>query len=65
MPQVQKAPVDPTIDPKSQTAADEAARKEKERQQHGVTATKTILTSGAGVVDDEDEGSSRKRTSLG
>ena len=62
MPQVQSAPVDPAIDPKSQAAADEASRRAKERQQKGTTATKTILTSGAGVTDDEQ---TQKKTSLG
>ena len=52
-PSVSAAPVNPEIDPVSQANADEAARKAKERQQKGTTATKTILTSGLGVVEDE------------
>lgn len=52
-PSVSAAPVNPEIDPASQASADEAARKAKERQQKGTTATKTILTSGLGVVDDD------------
>lgn len=63
MPAVPAAPVDPAIDPKSQEAADEAARRAKERQQKGTTATKTILTSGAGVTDDEQV--DKKKSSLG
>ena len=49
-PTVTEAPLPTEIDPKAQTAADETARKARERQQAGVTATKTILTSG---LDDE------------
>lgn len=52
-PAVAAAPVNTKIDPASQASADEAARKAKERQQKGTTATKTILTSGLGVVDDD------------
>lgn len=52
-PAVSAAPVNTEIDPASQASADEAARKAKERQQKGTTATKTILTSGLGVVDDD------------
>lgn len=52
-PAVAAAPVNTEIDPVSQASADEAARKAKERQQKGTTATKTILTSGLGVVDDD------------
>lgn len=63
MPAVQSAPVNPEVDPKSQEAADEASRKAKERQQKGTTATKTILTSGAGVTDDEQI--DKKKSSLG
>ncbi len=63
MPAVQSAPVDPAIDPKSQASADEAARKAKERQQKGTTSTKTILTSGVGVVDDVED--NVKKNSLG
>ena len=63
MPAVQAAPVDPAIDPTSQASADEAARKAKERQQKGTTSTKTILTSGAGVVDDIED--NVKKNSLG
>lgn len=63
MPEVQAAPVNSEIDPKSQASADEAARKAKERQQKGTTSTKTILTSGAGVVDDVED--NVKKNSLG
>lgn len=63
MPAVQAAPVNPEVDPKSQASADEAARKTKERQQKGITSTKTILTSGVGVVDDADD--NIKKNSLG
>ena len=63
MPAVQPAPVNPEVDPKSQEAADEASRKAKERQQKGTTATKTILTSGAGVTDDEQ--TDKKKANLG
>lgn len=52
-PSVSAAPVNTEIDPASQASADEAARKAKERQQKGTTATKTILTSGLGVVDED------------
>lgn len=52
-PSVSSAPVNTEIDPASQASADEAARKAKERQQKGTTATKTILTSGLGVVDED------------
>ena len=52
-PSVSPAPVNTEIDPVSQANADEAARKAKERQQKGTTATKTILTSGLGVVDED------------
>lgn len=52
-PSVSPAPVNTEIDPASQASADEAARKAKERQQKGTTATKTILTSGLGVVDED------------
>lgn len=52
-PAVAAAPVNTEIDPASQASADEAARKAKERQQKGTTATKTILTSGLGAVDDD------------
>lgn len=61
-PAVAAAPVNPEIDPASQASADEAARKAKERQQKGTTATKTILTSGLGVVDDD---SNVKKAQLG
>lgn len=61
-PSVSAAPVNPEIDPASQASADEAARKAKERQQKGTTATKTILTSGLGVVDEE---LSTKKAELG
>ena len=63
MPKVEPAPVNPEIDPKSQEAADEASRRAKERQQKGTTATKTILTSGAGVLDDEQI--DKKKSNLG
>lgn len=52
-PSVTAAPVNPEIDPESQANADEAARKAKERQQKGTTSSKTILTSGLGVVEDD------------
>lgn len=61
-PAVAAAPVNPEIVPASQASADEAARKAKERQQKGTTATKTILTSGLGVVDDD---SNVKKAQLG
>lgn len=61
-PSVSAAPVNPEIDPASQASADEAARKAKERQQKGTTATKTILTSGLGVVDED---LSTKKAELG
>lgn len=51
-PSVTPAPVNPEIDPEAQASADEAARKAKERQQKGTTATGTILTSGLGTEDD-------------
>lgn len=63
MPATQAAPVNPEIDSKSQEAADEASRRTKERQQKGTTATKTILTSGAGVIDDEQV--DKKKANLG
>lgn len=62
-PSVAPAPVNPEIDPESQANADEAARKAKERQQKGTTSSKTILTSGAGVLEDDD--ANIKKTSLG
>lgn len=62
-PAVQAAPVNTEIDPASQASADEAARKAKERQQKGTTATKTILTSGLGVTDDDAD--VVKKSSLG
>lgn len=62
-PAVQAAPVNPEINPESQAAADEAARKAKERQQKGTSATKTILTSGAGVTDEDQ--TNAKKSSLG
>lgn len=52
-PSVTPAPVNPEIDPESQASADEAARQAKERQQKGTSSSKTILTSGLGVTDDE------------
>ena len=54
-PAVQAAPVNPEIDPESQAKADEAARQVKERQQKGTTSSKTILTSGAGVLDNTED----------
>ena len=63
MPAVQSAPVNSEVDPESQAAADEASRKAKERQQKGTTSTKTILTSGAGVMDDVED--NVKKNSLG
>lgn len=60
MPSTTPAPVNPEINPESQAAADEAARKAKERQQKGTSASKTILTSG--LTDDEVQA---KKTSLG
>ena len=62
-PAVAPAPVNPEIDPTSQKAADETSRKARERQQKGVTASKTILTSGAGVTDEEQ--TDKKRANLG
>lgn len=52
-PSVTPAPVNTEIDPESQASADEAARQAKERQQKGTSSSKTILTSGLGVTDDE------------
>ena len=46
MPAVQASPTPTEIDPVSQANADEAARQAKARQQKGVSAEKTILTSG-------------------
>ena len=43
--------------------ADEAARQTKERQQKGTTSSKTILTSGAGVLDNTED--NLKKNSLG
>lgn len=60
-PAVTPAPVNPEIDSAAQADADEAARRAKERQQQGVSASKTILTSGLGVTDDENV----KKASLG
>lgn len=60
-PSVTPAPVNPEIDPTSQASADEAARKAKERQQKGTTASKTILTSGLDIEDDTNI----KKASLG
>lgn len=65
MPAVQPAPVDPAIDPEKQAAADEASRRAKQRQQKGISASKTILTSGAGVTDDEERSLAKKQSSLG
>ncbi len=65
MPEATPAPVDPAIDPKSQAAADEAARRAKERQQKGTTSAKTIITSGVGVLDDVEDDVSKKRSNLG
>ena len=44
------APTPAEIDPVAQSAADEAARKSKERQTAGVSSVGTILT--AGLDDD-------------
>ena len=60
-PSVSAAPVNPEIDPESQASADEAARRAKERQQKGTSASSTILTSGLGVIEDEKI----KKASLG
>lgn len=65
MPAPTPAPIDPAIDPTKQAAADEASRRAKERQQKGTSASKTIITSGAGVLDDVEEDVSKKRSSLG
>lgn len=65
MPKVQAAPIDPAIDPEAQAAADEASRRAKARQQKGISATKTILTSGVGVTEDEDRYLAKKQSSLG
>jgi hypothetical protein len=62
-PAVQAAPVNSEIDPESQAKADEAARQAKERQQKGTTSSKTILTSGAGVLDNTED--NLKKNSLG
>lgn len=59
-PAVTSASVNTEIDPASQASADEAARKAKERQQKGTTATKTILTSGSGVIDNDDDEAIKK-----
>lgn len=56
------APVNPEIDPVSQANADEAARRAKERQQKGTTASGTILTSGLGTTEDD---MNIKKASLG
>ena len=65
MPAVQPTPVDPAIDPEKQAAADEASRRAKARQQKGISASKTILTSGVGVTDDEERSLAKKQSSLG
>lgn len=62
-PAVKAAPVNSEINPESQAKADEAARQAKERQQKGTTSSKTILTSGAGVLDNTEE--NLKKNSLG
>lgn len=59
MPTVTASPTPTEIDPVSQANADEAARQAKARQQKGVSAEKTILTSG---LDNE---TSKKKTILG
>ena len=59
MPAVQASPTPPEIDPVSQANADEAARRAKARQQKGVSAEKTILTSGL------DTETNKKKTTLG
>lgn len=61
-PAVQPAPVNPEIDPVSQANADEAARRAKERQKKGTTASGTILTSGLGVTEED---TNIKKASLG
>lgn len=58
-PEVTPAPLPVEINPDSQAAADETARKAKERQQAGVTATGTILTSGL------DDDKTTKKNNLG
>lgn len=65
MPAVQPAPVDPAIDPDKQAAADEASRRAKQRQQKGTSSSKTIITSGLGVLDDVEDDVSKKRSNLG
>lgn len=65
MPAVQSAPVDPAIDPDKQAAADEASRRAKQRQQKGTSSSKTIITSGLGVLDDVEDDVSKKRSNLG
>ena len=62
-PAVKAATVNPEIDPESQAKADEAARQAKERQQKGTASSKTILTSGAGVLDNTED--NLKKNSLG
>lgn len=61
-PAVPAAPVNTEINPESQAAADEAARSAKEKQQKGISSSKTILTTGAGVLDDKEN---TKKSSLG
>ena len=53
-PEVSSAEVNTEIDPESQAAADEASRKAKEKQQKGVTSTKTILTGGLDSNTDDE-----------
>ena len=59
MPAIQASPTPTEIDPVSQANADEAARRAKVRQQKGVSAEKTILTSGL------DTEANKKKTTLG
>lgn len=64
-PEVTAAPVNTEINPESQAAADEAARKAKEKQQKGVSATKTILTHGLSSTSEDEEEKTKRVNSLG
>lgn len=52
MPAVTASPTPSEIDPEAQASADEAARKAKQKQESGVSADTTILTSGLGQLDE-------------
>lgn len=74
MPAVQASPTPTEIDPVSQANADEAARQAKARQQKGVSAEKTILTSGLDtkanksktiLTSELDTEANKKKTILG